>query len=120
MLCYRHAPEPALGICRSCGRGVCAQCARDAAGPALACSEECAQRVQRNEALVSNGEAGYRFARRGNVVLATFPLLLGAVLLYFGLVERNRLNAMTAMGAILLLFAAVLWLRQRQLSRQFK
>lgn len=119
MHCYRHAPEPALGVCRSCGRGVCAQCARDL-DPALACSERCEQRVLRTEALIDNGEAGYRLARRGSFIAVGFPLLLGAMLLYFGLTEPHRFNAITAMGALLMAFAVAIWLRQRHLRRQLK
>lgn len=119
MHCYRHAPEPAVGVCRSCGRGVCTQCARDL-GPSLACSDECAQRVNRNEALIANGEAGYRMARRGSFIAVVFPLLLGAMLLFFGLTEPHRFNALSAMGALLLLFAAAAWWRQRQLARQLR
>lgn len=120
MQCFRHAPEPALGICRSCGRGVCAHCARDL-GPPLACSEECERRVGRTEALIANGEVGYRLARRGSAVAVGFPLLLGAVLVYFGVAgERDWFNAVTAMGALLMLFGVAMWLRQRQVARQLR
>lgn len=119
MHCYRHAPTEALGICRSCGRGVCAQCVRDLE-PSLVCSEQCEQRVRRSDALIANSEATFRQARRGSVVLVIFPPLLGAVLFYFGLSERGWFNALTAMGSILVLFGIVIWWRQRRMRRQLQ
>lgn len=119
MHCYRHAPSEALGICRACGRGVCAQCVRDL-GPSLVCSDECEARVRRGDALIANSEASFRQVRRGSVVVVIFPLLLGAVLFYFGLSERGWFNALTAMGAILAVFGVVIWLRNRHLARQLK
>lgn len=119
MHCYRHAPAEALGICRACGRGVCAQCARDLQ-PSLACSQECERRVRRNDALLANSETTFGQARRGTVVLMLFPLLLGAVLFYFGLGERAWFNPLTAMGAILVLFGLVVGWRQRRLRRQLQ
>lgn len=119
MHCYRHAPAEALGICRSCGRGVCAQCVREV-GLSLACSLECEERVRRGDALIANSEASFRQARRGSVVLVIFPILLGAVLCYFGLNERGWFNALTAMGSILILFGIVAGWRQRRMQRQLQ
>ncbi|MBN8728069.1 MAG: hypothetical protein J0H15_10265 [Xanthomonadales bacterium] len=42
MDCFQHAPTPAVGICRACGRGVCHGCARSPEDDlGLACSERC-------------------------------------------------------------------------------
>ena len=119
MLCYRHAPEPALGVCRYCGRGLCLQCVRDPA-TGMACSEECEQRLIRYDVMLINAETGYRTARRGNVVSALFPALLGALLLYFGLTEFSDFHAVAAMGALLIVFGAAIGWRQRSLARKWK
>ncbi|MGO1071274.1 hypothetical protein [Lysobacter sp. CA199] len=76
--------------------------------------------MRRSDALIANSEASFRHARRGSVVLVIFPLLLGAVLFYFGLSERGWFNALTAMGAILVVFAVVVAWRQLRLRRQLK
>lgn len=98
---------------------MCAQCARDLR-PSLACSEECEQRVHRSDALIANSEISFGQARRGSVVATMFPLVLGAVLFYFGLGERSWFNPLAAMGAILMLFGLVVGWRQRRLRRQLK
>jgi hypothetical protein len=40
MQCFAHSTEPAIGICKSCGKGVCRSCAI-AVPRGLACSESC-------------------------------------------------------------------------------
>lgn len=40
MNCFEHREAPALGICKTCGKGVCPACARSAEG-AILCSEAC-------------------------------------------------------------------------------
>jgi hypothetical protein len=50
MHCFNH-PAEAVAICPWCGRGLCASCASAAmpAGRRLACSEECARALARDE-----------------------------------------------------------------------
>lgn len=40
MHCHTHRSETATGICKSCGRGVCPNCARESA-LSITCSQEC-------------------------------------------------------------------------------
>ncbi|QDU20578.1 hypothetical protein [Urbifossiella limnaea] len=44
MNCFAHQAAPAVGICRACGKGVCAACAADT-GAGLACPGACEDRV---------------------------------------------------------------------------
>jgi len=45
MSCYVHREIASVGICKSCGKAVCPECAA-AEAPALACAtEQCADRV---------------------------------------------------------------------------
>jgi hypothetical protein len=45
MKCYVHRPADAVGICRSCGRGLCPECAAEV-GTALACRQRCEEDVR--------------------------------------------------------------------------
>jgi hypothetical protein len=50
MKCFKHDTE-AVAVCPYCGRALCAPCASTvaSAAPRLACSEECAKALTRNE-----------------------------------------------------------------------
>jgi len=50
MKCFKHDTE-AVAICPYCGRALCAPCATTcaSAAPRLACSDECAKALTRNE-----------------------------------------------------------------------
>lgn len=44
MQCFRHAPEEAVGLCKTCFKAVCRACAVDV-GNGLACAGECERKV---------------------------------------------------------------------------
>ena len=48
MKCFKHDAD-AVGVCLYCGRALCAPCASATAGSRLACSEECAAALARQE-----------------------------------------------------------------------
>jgi hypothetical protein len=45
MNCFYHAGVTAVGICKSCGRGICTECAIDI-GNGLACKSRCEERAR--------------------------------------------------------------------------
>ncbi len=45
MKCYRHQDRDAVGICKSCQKGLCIDCAAEV-NPGLACKGECEKRAQ--------------------------------------------------------------------------
>ena len=51
MKCFKHDTTEAVGVCPWCGRAICAACAAvdGPPGPRLACSDECANALERNE-----------------------------------------------------------------------
>lgn len=44
MNCYKHNPAPAVGICKTCFKAVCPECAADV-GNGLACKGACETKV---------------------------------------------------------------------------
>jgi predicted nucleic acid-binding Zn ribbon protein len=51
MKCLKHSDAEAVAVCPYCGKALCAPCATafPAAAPRLACSNECATAMTRNE-----------------------------------------------------------------------
>jgi hypothetical protein len=48
MKCFKHQTE-ATGICAYCGRALCADCAKPSATERMACSDNCATSLARND-----------------------------------------------------------------------
>ena len=53
MRCYYHQDRDAVGLCKSCGKGLCADCQTDL-GQGLACKGRCEARVRDLIALIDH------------------------------------------------------------------
>lgn len=52
MRCFNHQDREAVGICRSCRRGICVECAHEV-GKSLACTGQCEEDTAVDEAMKS-------------------------------------------------------------------
>jgi hypothetical protein len=98
MDCFYHPAVAAVGICKSCGKGLCRACAVDLAH-GLACRSRCENDVQalsslidrslrnapRNERLVS---FNYRIRFAG----AVFYILIGSLFLGYSIYQSVRIG----------------------------
>ena len=64
MNCFRHAPSPAVGVCKNCQRGVCPECLTDL-GDGLACRGVCEAKVQSINSLLNRSPGAYSAAGSG-------------------------------------------------------
>ena len=78
MYCYNHADRGAVGICKACCRGLCAECAVDL-GFGLSCRGAHEQRVAEIEELVSRNASVQRVAGRAKYAAPAFYLFMGAI-----------------------------------------
>jgi hypothetical protein len=69
MKCFQHETE-AVAVCPNCGRAMCAPCAsaRPSAARRLACSDECAAALARNEGALETLLQRSRQSARANSV----------------------------------------------------
>jgi hypothetical protein len=121
MNCFVHDDRPALGICVSCNRGLCHECAADLPS-GLACRDRCEDRVRRiadylnrSIELSPAAFASLRSVKRQRVIAAMILLALGVVALALGYVEFAQYDevgpfffwgvVMSLLGVISLLFA---------------
>jgi hypothetical protein len=88
MQCFSHAPEPAIGTCKSCGRGICRACAQ-VLDAGLACSEACATEVaeshemnRRAKRIYGIGKSAAQRLPLAALMWAGFALLFGGVALF--------------------------------------
>jgi len=122
MKCYYSSNEDAVGICKSCGRGLSRDYAVDL-GRGLACRDRCEEDVRTLIRLIDNSaRAGARsteFIRRNALSLygtAAFTLAMGAFILGFG-VYRNFELFGTGLGTLFIIFGAFLYLRARRMAQ---
>ncbi len=113
MRCHTHRDVDAVGVCRSCGKGVCGDCAADL-GRGLACAGRCeedvrrlveladrsAQQLERSQALVGNAASLYRS-------LAWFLVVVGLVFLGWSFTLEAAAGFVRVVGVVLLLFGLV-------------
>ena len=88
MKCYYHQQKDAVGICASCGKGLCVNCAADL-GHGLACKDRCEEALESRRQLVRRAKAAYRSADKARMLLSVLLLLAGLGLIGWGIYERS-------------------------------
>ena len=79
MKCFYHPESDAVGVCHCCQRGLCPQCAQEAA-KAIACKGRCEQDVLALEELTLTRERLKRDMRE-RLILAKVFILIGVLVL---------------------------------------
>lgn len=80
MNCFAHQTAPAVGICRGCGKGLCAACAIDT-GAGLACPGACEDRVLLLNRIVDSNAAMVRAADRQTWSSGMLGVVMGVLFL---------------------------------------
>ncbi|MFO0798320.1 MAG: hypothetical protein U0804_12655 [Gemmataceae bacterium] len=80
MNCFAHQMAPAVGICRGCGKGVCAACATDT-GAGLSCPGACEDRVLLLNRIVDSNARVMRTADRQTWSSGMLGVVMGSLFL---------------------------------------
>ena len=90
MHCFYHQDKEAVGSCKSCGKGLCPDCAADV-GKGLACRGHCEEDVravvaliERNIKLSPQTARILESSRKVRSSAATFNLAAGAIFIAWG------------------------------------
>jgi hypothetical protein len=119
MNCYYHPSRPALGVCKYCGRGLCAECLAEA-GDCLACKGRHEEQVLAAEGLAARNllqarRVGLNYRRN-----AVFYFLSGALFTGFGLYQLRWAGTqalfLLLIGLFLLYAAVANYLESRKFS----
>jgi hypothetical protein len=107
MNCFNHLDKAAVGFCKSCCKGLCADCAVTLPN-GLACRGACEERVMLINRIIDNNQKVISAANVQVRSSGLFILLLGAVFCLFGflplLISGN--TGTLFLGIIGLFFAA--------------
>ena len=84
MNCFEHRDRPAVGICKNCQKGLCADCAADI-GDGLACKDRCEQAVRDINEIVNRSKTAYQKAGKAHKGMGTFLAILAFIMAGFAL-----------------------------------
>ena len=122
MKCYYHQSEDAVGLCRSCQRGLCEECAVDL-DRGLACRNRCEATVRslielidlqtRHSATSRSLVAG---ARRTGMIFSVFFLAMGIIFIGWSEREGMELGLLTIMGIAFLALGLVHFVRSLRVA----
>jgi len=113
MNCFYHSEKAAVGICKSCGRGLCMDCAADIQN-GLACKDRCEERAARINKIIDRNPQMIAAANTQVLTQKIVLLLLGLVIMGLGVfVGFDR----TIYGVPLILLGVVFLVRGILIAR---
>ncbi len=110
MKCFRHHERDAVGVCRSCYKGLCPDCAVEV-DKSLACRNSCEEDVRAVNLLIAENIkitpiASKILHRRENIVKGAniFNVTFGGIFILIGLADPSRFLILIFLGAFLLIY----------------
>lgn len=108
MKCYYHQDVDAVGLCKACSKGVCAQCATDIGG-GLACAATCITQVRSINSLIKSNTKAASLNRRATYLWPAFLVILGAVFIIAPLLQGESIEAFPLVaGSTFFLFGIII------------
>ena len=124
MKCFYHRDRDAVGSCKSCGKGLCSECAVDL-GKGLACHGRCEEDAKAVIALIDQNIKMSPKAvklldvgRRARTGTATFNFVMGAIFVLWGLSDTDRFMFLIIIGVWFLGFGAFSIIQCRRVERE--
>jgi len=124
MRCYYHQDKEAVGSCKSCGKGLCPDCAADV-GKGLACRGHCEDDVRavitlidRNIKLSPKTAQILESSRKVRSSAATFNLVIGVIFIAWGLSDMERFSFIVILGACFFIFGVFGLLQARKAAKE--
>lgn len=119
MKCYRHQLNDSIGICKSCGKALCPECAIDLEF-ALTCPGPCEQTALAHHKLNSNAIAAYSEQQKNRYFGPLFFCTLGLVYLGYGLSEGIAFSFSVVVGLCFFTFGLALFGLQIRYNRRIR
>lgn len=124
MRCFYHQDREAVGSCKSCGKGLCPECAADV-GKGLACRGSCEEDVRavvalidRNIKLSPQTTRLLESARKTRSSAAIFNLITGAIFIAWGLTDMERFSFIAILGGCFLAYGLFGFFQARRLAKE--
>lgn len=105
MRCFNHPENEAVGICKSCQRGLCPECATDL-GHGLACTGKHEEEVNTLQTIINQSAKIYAVTPKTRNAAPLFYGFMGVVFAGFGLLKGDGITDFSVvMGAGFIAFA---------------
>jgi hypothetical protein len=101
MKCFKHPQADAVGICKHCCKGICAECVNDTAG-GIVCSTQCQEEVQSIKNLLDRNKKSYGLMARVYSRNALLFALMGLAFIAFGMIQGKNVFLLSIGGLVLL------------------
>jgi hypothetical protein len=124
MQCFSHRDAPAVGICKTCGKGLCSACAREV-DRGLVCSDACADHASTNLEIVERAKRLYSIgANRPKIPVNSWFLgIFGLVCVCFAALQLWDDSPLWpvvvvtgSLGLLFIAFSVIFWRRYRALG----
>ena len=117
MRCFVHRDVEAIGTCRGCSKGVCAECVVDL-GHSISCRGSCEAKAQALHTQSMQSGVLLRAQRRNRFFAPAVLLVMGTAIILFAGGGRSALNYGTVMGGGVILFGIILAVLQQRYARE--
>jgi hypothetical protein len=105
MHCFYHRDVEAVATCKSCGRGLCPDCAHDV-GNGLACMNRCEAEVVALNRIIARNKTAYEKTSGAYTRTALFYAAVGAVFLAGGLANWRGFGWVLVPAAVIFFLSA--------------
>ena len=117
MKCYQHKTEEAIGICKSCGKGICPVCCIDL-NFAIVCSKTCEDAAIISHKITANAVTVYATQKKNRYLLPAYFMVIGIIFLIYGLMNSISFNLCVSIGICVIIFAVLFFIIQMRYSKK--
>ena len=105
MKCFTHQANEAVGVCKACNKGICAECTEDL-GHSLACKSTCVEQAHLVDSIIQKNAVTMKATERNRNIAPVFYAVVGSLFIYYGIDRYPRSELSLMMGVGFLIFAA--------------
>jgi hypothetical protein len=115
MHCFNHQETNAIGTCKACSKGLCAECTTDL-GHGLACKNQHEEMVETYNSIIEKNSKIYSAAPKNILIGPIFQLFMGLTFVFYGYRSHDGVTGLPFMlGLGFIAFALVTYLRSKAL-----
>lgn len=107
MKCFRHQERDAVGLCKSCSKGVCPDCVAEV-GNSIACKETCKEDVAATDDMIQRSKITIKAQKTNRMYMPAFFLVLGSIFVIMSYVKAGSFDLRSLPGAAFIFFGIVL------------
>ena len=117
MNCFTHQDRAAVGICKACAKGLCAECAADL-GHGLACKGQHEAEVEALDSIVKRNANMLTTSGKSLLIAPALYSFMGALFLLIGLFRSYNIEWFSViMGGGFMVFGVITFVNNRALWR---